>query len=38
MATKVEIPALGESVTEAVLVKWLKTDGDAVAVDEPVAS
>ncbi|MBY0369203.1 2-oxoglutarate dehydrogenase complex dihydrolipoyllysine-residue succinyltransferase [bacterium] len=36
MATKVEIPALGESVTEAILVKWLKADGDTVAVDDPI--
>ena len=36
MATKVEIPTLGESVTEAVLVRWIKQDGEAVSVDDPV--
>lgn len=36
MAVNVEIPELGESVTEAILVEWLKEDGDYVEVDEPV--
>ncbi len=36
MGTKVAIPALGESVTEAILVKWMKQDGDAVSVDTPI--
>lgn len=36
MATKVQIPALGESVTEAVLVRWIKQDGEAVNVDDPL--
>src|SRR5437868_8298498 len=31
------VPQLGESITEAVVAKWLKQVGDAVAVDEPVA-
>jgi 2-oxoglutarate dehydrogenase E2 component (dihydrolipoamide succinyltransferase) len=31
------VPALGESITEAVVSNWLKNVGDAVAVDEPVA-
>ena len=30
------VPQLGESITEAVIAKWLKNVGDAVAVDEPV--
>lgn len=30
------VPALGESITEAVVSRWLKNAGDAVAVDEPV--
>jgi len=34
MPVDVQIPALGESVTEGVIVRWLKQDGDAVAVDE----
>ncbi len=36
MAIDVEIPELGESVTEAILVEWLKADGDQVEVDEPI--
>src|SRR5512137_986604 len=31
------VPHLGESISEAVVGKWLKQIGDAVAVDEPVA-
>jgi 2-oxoglutarate dehydrogenase E2 component (dihydrolipoamide succinyltransferase) len=31
------VPRLAESVSEAVLVEWLKADGAAVATDEPVA-
>src|SRR5437763_14351182 len=37
MPTNVAVPPLGESVTEAVLLRWLKNDGDPVAADEPVA-
>ena len=37
MPVDVVIPELGESVTEAILVEWLKADGEAVAVDEPIA-
>jgi 2-oxoglutarate dehydrogenase E2 component (dihydrolipoamide succinyltransferase) len=36
MSTNVQIPSLGESVSEAVLLKWHKKDGDAVALDEPL--
>src|SRR5687767_1963793 len=36
MPTNVEVPALGESVREAVLIKWHKNDGDAVAAQEPI--
>ena len=36
MATQIVVPALGESVTEATVSKWLKSAGDAVAVDEPL--
>ena len=36
MAINVDIPELGESVTEAILVEWLKQDGEYVEVDEPV--
>ena len=38
MATEVKVPVLGESVTEATVGAWLKKPGDAVAVDEPIAS
>jgi 2-oxoglutarate dehydrogenase E2 component (dihydrolipoamide succinyltransferase) len=31
------VPQLGESISEAVVARWLKAVGDAVAVDEPVA-
>src|SRR6185312_5148735 len=30
------IPKLGESISEAVIAKWLKQVGEAIAVDEPV--
>ena len=36
MATKVEIPEVGESVTEVILVEWLKADGEYVEKDEPL--
>jgi len=38
MATEVKVPTLGESITEATLGQWLKMPGDAVKVDEPIAS
>src|SRR3954453_21537229 len=38
MATDVEVPALGESITEGTLAQWLKKPGEAVAQDEPMAS
>jgi 2-oxoglutarate dehydrogenase E2 component (dihydrolipoamide succinyltransferase) len=38
MATEVKVPTLGESITEATLGAWLKQPGDAVALDEPIAS
>ena len=38
MATEVKVPTLGESVTEATVGEWLKKPGDAVAIDEPIAS
>lgn len=31
------VPQLGESISEALVARWLKAVGDAVAVDEPVA-
>jgi 2-oxoglutarate dehydrogenase E2 component (dihydrolipoamide succinyltransferase) len=36
MAYEVRVPSLGESVTEAVIGRWIKQDGDLVAVDEPI--
>lgn len=36
MATEIKVPALGESVTEATVSKWLKSVGDAVKADEPL--
>ena len=36
MTTEITVPALGESVTEATVAKWMKAVGDAVAVDEPL--
>ncbi|WP_297724404.1 biotin/lipoyl-containing protein [uncultured Mobiluncus sp.] len=36
MAQSVAMPALGESVTEGTVTKWLKNVGDAVALDEPL--
>ena len=36
MASEVTLPALGESVTEGTVTRWLKQVGDTVAVDEPL--
>lgn len=38
MSATVVVPRLAESISDAVLVEWLKQDGDAVKVDEPVAT
>jgi 2-oxoglutarate dehydrogenase E2 component (dihydrolipoamide succinyltransferase) len=38
MTTEVKVPILGESITEATLGQWLKKPGEAVAIDEPIAS
>ena len=38
MATEVTVPVLGESVTEATVGEWLKQPGEAVKMDEPIAS
>jgi 2-oxoglutarate dehydrogenase E2 component (dihydrolipoamide succinyltransferase) len=35
-ATTVTMPALGESVTEGTVTRWLKAEGDQIAVDEPL--
>jgi 2-oxoglutarate dehydrogenase E2 component (dihydrolipoamide succinyltransferase) len=34
--TQITVPALGESVTEATVAKWLKSVGDEVAIDDPL--
>jgi len=36
MATSVTLPALGESVTEGTVTRWLKQEGDTVEADEPL--
>ncbi len=36
MSEKIVVPALGESITEATVAKWLKNTGDSVDVDEPI--
>ena len=36
MNEKILVPALGESITEATVAKWLKNEGDSVEVDEPI--
>jgi 2-oxoglutarate dehydrogenase E2 component (dihydrolipoamide succinyltransferase) len=37
MPVDVKVPEFGESITEAVIVSWLKPEGAAVAIDEPIA-
>src|SRR4051812_39007971 len=36
MSESVNLPALGESVTEGTVTRWLKNVGDRVEVDEPL--
>ena len=36
MSEKIVVPALGESITEATVAKWLKNTGDSVDADEPI--
>ena len=36
MAEKITVPTLGESVTEATVSKWLKSQGEKVIADEPL--
>ncbi len=38
MSVEVKVPVLGESVSEASIGQWLKQPGEAVALDEPIAS
>ncbi|GAJ30112.1 dihydrolipoyl dehydrogenase [Acidomonas methanolica] len=37
MAVEIKVPALGESVTTAIVARWLKQPGESVAADEAVA-
>ena len=36
MAVEIKVPALGESVTEATVAKWLVKAGDSVSIDQPL--
>jgi 2-oxoglutarate dehydrogenase E2 component (dihydrolipoamide succinyltransferase) len=36
MIVEVKVPSVGESVTEALLAQWFKSDGDTVNKDEPL--
>lgn len=36
MPADVQIPTLGESVNEGVIVRWIKTDGETVQTDDPL--
>ncbi len=36
MSENIVVPVLGESITEATVSKWLKSEGDTVEVDEPI--
>jgi len=36
MSEKIVVPALGESITEATVAKWLKNTGDSIEADEPI--
>src|SRR5690349_2856799 len=36
MAVEIKVPALGESVTEATVSKWMVKAGDSVAIDQPL--
>ncbi len=37
MTIDIEVPSLGESVTEATIAEWLKSEGDYVEMDEAIA-
>lgn len=37
MPIYIEMPKLSDTMTEGTLVKWLKNEGDSVAMDEPIA-
>src|SRR5580704_14428622 len=37
MSLQIKVPPVGESITEVTLSRWIKKDGDAVAMDEVIA-
>src|SRR5690606_21809087 len=37
MSLEIKVPAVGESITEVILSKWVKNDGDFVEMDEVIA-
>ncbi|MFD1628546.1 2-oxoglutarate dehydrogenase complex dihydrolipoyllysine-residue succinyltransferase [Pseudopedobacter beijingensis] len=37
MSLEIKVPAVGESITEVILSKWIKSDGDQVEMDEVIA-
>ena len=38
MSVEVKVPHLAESIADATLAEWLKADGEAVRLDEPIAT
>ena len=36
MAIEIQVPQLGESISEATVARWMKAPGDAVEADEPL--
>ena len=36
MAIEIQVPQLGESISEATVARWMKQPGEAVAADEPL--
>src|SRR5580692_5492291 len=37
MSLEIKVPPVGESITEVTLSRWLKKDGEAVAMDDAIA-
>ena len=37
MSQQVQVPTVGESITEVTIANWLKKDGDSVKMDEVIA-
>src|ERR1041385_6559926 len=37
MSLEIKVPPVGESITEVTLSRWIKKDGDAVAMNEVIA-